>query len=103
MNVAEVLRELHFDLFAIARNDIFDFSVSCFGWSKILEMFFRTASFKIAMPRKALILPLKARLIILPVKSSNKGIFAAFRRLVKNESPRKSVYIIPKDWTRTTE
>ena len=60
--------------------------------------------FKITMPLKALILPLKARLIILHVNPvRQRHFFVVFRRLVKNETTRKSVYIIPKGWTRTTE
>ena len=73
--------------------------------------------FKITMPRKALILPLKARLIILHVIRSAKGIFCRIspigkkwkspqkrlyysKRLDQNYRMRKSVYIVPQKWTK---
>ena len=53
------------------------------------------------MPLKALILPLKARLIILHVNPvRQRHFFVVFRRLVKNETTRKSVYIIAKGWPK---
>lgn len=60
--------------------------------------------FKITTPHKALILPLKARLIILHVNPVHqRHFFVVFRRLVKNETTRKSVYIIAKGWPKITK